>query len=136
LSEARKIATEAEAGHGRFSRHITTSEKGEPPWCLTCEGAIAAAIEQAEKDATERAAKIAETWESTLFPRGVPVEYAQHQEITNQIGPSIAEAIRESPRPAPEPATCFRVNKCKRRRDHTGPCDDWTAPEPDPKEGE
>jgi hypothetical protein len=59
--------------------------------------------EQAEKDATARAAKIAETWESTLFPRGVPVEYAQHQEITNQIGPSIAEAIRESPRPAPEP---------------------------------
>jgi hypothetical protein len=137
---------------------------------------IAAAIEQAEKDATERAARIADSFKGgfTLTFDGVLVPDVDGPwALPNQVAQAIRESPRPAPalcgvvghpesgrmvcerepheagtyhqqgavrwlgyeRPAPEPATCFRVNKCKQRRDHTGPCDDWTAPEPDPKEG-
>jgi hypothetical protein len=115
---------------------------------LTCEGAIAAAISQAEKDATarERAAG-RQTFDAIRRERdayamalqeiaGIQCGIPGHSVAVGCRARSAAlTALRESPRPAPEPdhafyATLMRV---------CGVC--WKpeskhAPEPDPKEGE
>jgi hypothetical protein len=79
------------AGHMGVQEHLAP--------CNTCViEAYAAAIEQAEKDATARAVKIVEDesgW-SWIWLNG--------RIMALETRRAIAAALRESPRPAPEPA--------------------------------
>jgi hypothetical protein len=113
---------------------------------------VAARAGQAEKDATERAAKIAERFAHGIVDRG-DMECCGSNEQAWLIERSreIAAAIRESPRPAP--ALCGVVGHpgsgrmvCEREPHEAGTYHQqgavrWLgyerpAPEPDPKEGE
>lgn len=50
--------------------------------------------EEIRQQERERCAKIAEGWQSSVFPIGEPVDYETVMAIMNDIAKNIAEAIR------------------------------------------
>lgn len=52
-------------------------------------------IEQTIQQERERCAKIAEGWQSSIYPIGEDVEYSVVMDMLNDIPKNIAEAIRE-----------------------------------------